>query len=108
MFGREDKTERFFVSGAPGGDDVVAEGFRWLASYAAQQGHDGAALVLPGVKNAQYLERIIGARPAKRLAACWRDTCRPQVLSEQFFRGLVSTTSEVRRLRGRQVSTRSS
>lgn len=67
MFRREDDTERVFVSGAAGDDDVVGEGFRWLASYAGKHRHERAAIVLPGVKNAEYLERIIGAGPARRL-----------------------------------------
>ena len=67
MFEREDSTERFFVSGEAGDDDVVREGFRWLAEYARENGHARAALVVPGVKNAGYLDRIIGRPAAKRL-----------------------------------------
>lgn len=67
VYTREDNTERFFVSGDAGDDEVVRLGFRWLADYARQHGYARVALVLPGVRNAGYLGRIIGAAAAKRL-----------------------------------------
>ena len=67
VFAREDNTGRFFVGGEAGADDVVRPGFRWLAEYAGANDHPHAALVLPGVKNAAYLDRILGPSAAKRL-----------------------------------------
>jgi hypothetical protein len=67
MYEREDKTARFYASGEPGDDDVVRLGFMWLLQYCEDNRHKRAALVLPGVKNARYLDRILGDKVAAQL-----------------------------------------
>lgn len=67
MFERVDATERFYVDADAADDEAVREGFAWAAQYARDHGHDQILVVAPGVKNFEYLSRVIGPDAAKSL-----------------------------------------
>lgn len=67
MQGLEDSTQRFFADAHGADDDALAEGFRWLFSFAQGHGHARVAVFVSGLGQVENLGRVIGAGAAKEL-----------------------------------------
>jgi len=61
-----DMPERFVIDAYGPDDDAVRAGMRWLVTYATEHRLSTAALIVPGVSNAENLERSLG-KPGAQL-----------------------------------------
>jgi hypothetical protein len=64
MFEREDTTQRFFLRY---GDTALRDGFAWLRDTALSHMCADAAVWLPTLANADYLDEGVGRSPAEKL-----------------------------------------
>lgn len=88
MFERQDNTERYFADAHGVDDDAVAEGMRWLLSFATDRGLHRAAIFVPSLPQVESLGRAIGEPAATALRKQRRVQARDIALELLTERGL--------------------
>lgn len=104
--------DRFLIDACGPDDDAVRVGFRWLVDYARDHAMSTAAVLVPGISNAENLARALGdgggrdpLTGAKAYIEREGETEDPRVLVESpcalFARSAAKAAAEIERRRAR-------